>query len=102
MAELQRNFHVLHRSGYVGTGVPREKPMMNTEQLLPPATNAGADCPAGGQCDICPISGRCTRLRELQTYADEHEMLLPAFLNVNSNPRAAASDDEMLLPLGVE
>lgn len=76
--------------------------------LLPPGVNAGADdCPANGRCDSCILASSCTKLRELQTYADEHDLLLPAEFTVAALPRPGQGaqgdyDSEALLPPGVK
>jgi hypothetical protein len=103
-------FHVLHRSGYVGT----EKPlttgeftaMRNSDDYhMVPGVNAGPDCPANGDCSICPISDKCVKLNELRTYEETAGILLPAQFHGNSKPKAGkagAWGDDMLLPAGVE
>lgn len=118
MSKMTRNFHVLHRSGNIGNEfIPKEKNIMTSElkpgSLLPPGVNIGADeCPANGRCDSCILASGCTKLHELRTYADEHDLLLPAEFTAAALPRPGAGaqgDDDTdgtnrpgsLLPPGV-
>lgn len=102
-----RNFHVLHRCGIVGTEFSKEKNIMLTNELLPPEIYSTAtDCPSAGQCDICPLSGKCSKLRELLTNEAQGNFLLPTtFHRGESRPGPGAQGgswgDEQLLPPGV-
>jgi len=100
-------FHILHRCGHTIATEPMkgENIMLTNEVLLPPEAYS-AECPAGGSCDICPISGKCPKLHELRTAEERGEVgLLPAMYHgPKTNPQGAQGgydDSEQLLPPGV-
>jgi hypothetical protein len=78
---------------------------MNAEDYsMVPGLNAG-DCPANGDCSICPISEKCPKLHELRTYEETAGILLPAQFHVSGKTMAGSAGawgDDMLLPPGVE
>lgn len=77
MAELIRNFHMLHRSGNVGNEIlPKGEIPMNVNEILYPV----------GVEEDPEINGN--DLRTLQAEADAAGLLLPAQYNVTLSPKA--------------